>query len=89
VSRQVEPCFFSGVRGNKTCVLFRMSILSLIPNNSIFITYTSYLNIYNSYELYPKGRGFDSHRGQANFSVCPVWMHTQSNITNIIRVVNI
>jgi hypothetical protein len=26
--------------------------------------------------------------GQANFSACPVWMHTQSNITNIIgRVV--
>jgi hypothetical protein len=24
------------------------------------------------------------HRGQANFSACPVWMHTQSNITNII-----
>jgi hypothetical protein len=22
------------------------------------------------------------HRGQANFSACPVWMHTQSNITN-------
>jgi hypothetical protein len=21
------------------------------------------------------------HRGQANFSACPVWMHTQSNIT--------
>jgi hypothetical protein len=32
----------------------------------------------------PKGRGFDSHRGQANFSDCSVWMHTQSNITNII-----
>jgi hypothetical protein len=30
-------------------------------------------------------RGFDSHRGQAiNFSACLVWMHTQSNITNII-----
>ena len=29
-------------------------------------------------------RGFDSHRGQANFLGCPVWMHTQSNITNII-----
>jgi hypothetical protein len=29
-------------------------------------------------------RGFDSHHGQANFSACPVWMHTQSNITNII-----
>jgi hypothetical protein len=23
-------------------------------------------------------------RGQANFSACQVWMHTQSNITNII-----
>ena len=22
-------------------------------------------------------RGFDSHRGQANFSACPVWMHTR------------
>jgi hypothetical protein len=33
--------------------------------------------------LVSKGRGFDSHRGQANFSACPVWMHTQSNITNI------
>jgi hypothetical protein len=32
---------------------------------------------------YPKGRGFDSHRGQANFSARPVWMHTQSNITDI------
>ena len=32
----------------------------------------------------PKGRGFDSHRGQANVSACPVWMHTQSNITNIV-----
>ena len=27
---------------------------------------------------------FDCHRGQANFSACPVWMHTQSNTTNII-----
>jgi hypothetical protein len=26
----------------------------------------------------------DSHRGQTNFSACAVWMHTQSNITNII-----
>ena len=25
-----------------------------------------------------------SHHGQANFSACPVWMHTQSNTTNII-----
>jgi hypothetical protein len=32
--------------------------------------------------VYPKGRGFDSHRGQANFSACLVWMHTQSNITH-------
>jgi hypothetical protein len=23
---------------------------------------------------YPKGGGFDSNRGQANFSACPVWM---------------
>jgi hypothetical protein len=23
-------------------------------------------------------------RGQANFSACPVWMHTQSNMRNII-----
>jgi hypothetical protein len=30
------------------------------------------------------GCRFDSHRGQANFSACPVWMDTQSNITNII-----
>ena len=29
----------------------------------------------------PKIRGFDSHRGQANFSACPVWIYTQSNIT--------
>jgi hypothetical protein len=37
---------------------------------------------------YPKSRGFESHRGQANFSACPVWMHTQSqsNITNIIYI---
>jgi hypothetical protein len=27
----------------------------------------------------------DFHRGQANFSACPVWMHTQSNITNIVK----
>jgi hypothetical protein len=33
-----------------------------------------------------KGCGFDSHRGQANFPVCPVWVHTQSNITNIIFI---
>jgi hypothetical protein len=33
---------------------------------------------------YPKGRVFDSHRGQANFSACPVWMHTLINITNIV-----
>jgi hypothetical protein len=33
---------------------------------------------------YPKGRGFDSHRGQANFSACPVWTHAQNNIKNII-----
>jgi hypothetical protein len=34
----------------------------------------------------PKGRGFDSHRGQANFQLarCGMWMHTQSNTTNII-----
>ncbi len=25
-----------------------------------------------------KGRGFDSHRGQADFSTCPVWTYTQS-----------
>jgi hypothetical protein len=37
------------------------------------------LNVVNS-----KGRGFDSHLGQTNFSACPVWMHTQSNITDII-----
>jgi hypothetical protein len=24
-----------------------------------------------------KNCGFDSHRGQANFSACLVWMHTQ------------
>jgi hypothetical protein len=30
-------------------------------------------------DWYPKARGFDSHRGQVNFSACPVWMHTQSN----------
>ena len=30
-----------------------------------------------------KGRGLDSHRGQANFSACPVWIYTQSNIKNI------
>jgi hypothetical protein len=30
------------------------------------------------------GRGFDSHRGQENFSACPVLMHTQSNIKNEI-----
>ena len=35
-------------------------------------------------DQYPKGHGFDSHRGQADFSACPVWMHTQSNITNIM-----
>jgi hypothetical protein len=28
--------------------------------------------------------GNRTRRGQANFSACPVWMHTQSNITNII-----
>ena len=32
----------------------------------------------------PKGRGFDSHRGQANFAACPVWMHTQSSTTKMI-----
>ena len=32
----------------------------------------------------PKGRGFDSHHGQTNFSACPVWIYTQSNIKNII-----
>jgi hypothetical protein len=26
------------------------------------------------------------HRGQANFSSCPVWIYTQSNIKNIIAV---
>jgi hypothetical protein len=31
---------------------------------------------------YPKSRGFDSHSGQANFSACPVWMHTQSTNTH-------
>ena len=35
-------------------------------------------------DYYPKGRVFDSHRGQANFSACPVWIYTQSNIKNII-----
>ncbi len=24
---------------------------------------------------------FDSHRGQADFSACPVWIYTQSNTT--------
>jgi uncharacterized membrane protein len=33
---------------------------------------------------YRKDRVFDSHRGRANFSTCPVWMYTQSNTTNII-----
>jgi hypothetical protein len=28
---------------------------------------------------------FVHHRGQANFSACPVWMYTQSNTTNIIE----
>ena len=27
-------------------------------------------------------RMFDSHRGQAYFQACPVWIHTQSNITS-------
>ena len=40
------------------------------------------LSVGRALDWYPKGRGFDSHRGQANFSACPVWMHTQSNITN-------
>jgi hypothetical protein len=31
-----------------------------------------------------KGCGFDSHRGRAYFSSSPVWIYTQSNITNII-----
>ena len=30
-----------------------------------------------------KGRGFDSHRGQADFSACPVRIYTQSNTTNV------
>ena len=34
--------------------------------------------------LYSKGRTFDSHRGQAFFQACPVWIYTQSNITNIV-----
>ena len=28
-----------------------------------------------------KGRGFDSHRGQADFSACLVWIYTQSKIS--------
>ncbi len=32
--------------------------------------------------LQTKGREFDSHRGQADFSACPVWIYTQSNNTN-------
>ena len=35
------------------------------------------------FNQYPKGFGLNSHCGQANFTACPVWMHTQSNITNI------
>jgi hypothetical protein len=34
--------------------------------------------------LVAQGRWFDSHRGQAKFSACPVWMHSQSKTTNII-----
>jgi hypothetical protein len=36
---------------------------------------------------YSKGRRFESHRGQAYFSSLPVWIYTQSNITQqIIRI---
>ena len=31
---------------------------------------------------------YNSHRGQANFSACLVWMHTQSNITNIFLLMH-
>ena len=27
---------------------------------------------------------FDFHRGQADFSACPVWIYTQSNTTNTL-----
>ena len=37
----------------------------------------------------PKGRGFDSHCGQANFLACPVWMQTQSNIINIMILIHL
>jgi hypothetical protein len=30
---------------------------------------------------YPKGRGFDSHLGQANFSACLVWIYHTLRVT--------
>jgi hypothetical protein len=45
-----------------------ISELSLVPSTSI-----------------PKAAGsIPTHRGQANFSACPVWIYTQSNIKNIV-----
>jgi hypothetical protein len=43
-----------------------VSELSIVPSMSLCF-----------YDLdFYKGRGFDSHRGQANFSACPVWTHS-------------
>jgi hypothetical protein len=38
-----------------------------------------------SIQSIPKGRRFDSHRGQAYiFQACPVWIYTQSDIASIV-----
>ncbi len=50
----------------------------------------SFLGLANYYRRFIKNFAFmanqrsrfDSHRGQADFSACPVWIYTQSNTTN-------
>jgi hypothetical protein len=60
-------------------MLLWVCILNSLPDHGTVPKYHALEHTTHS-NIYPKGRGFDSHRGQGNDSACPVWIHTQSNI---------
>ena len=68
------------VTNKKNCILF-VIVGDLELVNMMFVVLL--LSVHpQSLKSLPDYGGFDSHRGQANFSACPVWMHTRSNATN-------
>ena len=60
------------------------NVLDLVPKYHALEPTWPRSSVSRALDWYPKGRGFDSPQCQANFSACPGWIYTQSNIKNII-----